>query len=790
MRNRRFRILCLSAGGIALATPALAQTGTATEGGGGLDEIVVTAQRQAQDLQSAPISITALTGENLEARGINNIQDLALQAPGLAIKTDFGAANPNIYIRGVGIGDFNANVTGAVGVYIDEVYQGSPAGQLFQFFDTERVEVLRGPQGTLYGRNTTGGAINFISRRPTDEVSAYARALYGRFDEAQVELGVGGPIVPSVVKARISGTYRHRDGTIENTSTRNDGAPNKFNDVDTGAARLLIDVTPSDSVELKFNVHYGRSETTGLSFNHRGLLDPDDLAIGVVTPCSIDMLDTGVCVDSLGYRDVDTDPDTVQYNNPSRELVEVWGGNIKADIDIGEYALTSITAYEDVFRDTVFDGDESPNSLLDAVHNPDSRQFTQEIRLASPTDRRFYWLAGGYYYNEDLHFNGAFDLFREMRPAIAAAAADLALGLPLEAGFNPTGGPDLAAMLGNPVFAFPTFASVYTYDQKVESWALFGQAYYRLSDTLTLTGGLRYSEEDRTFDYMSSLQEPFITIPLVEVSDALGNNETSFEDLSWRGAVEWQATDDIFVYASASKGSKSGGFNGAFLLDPIQAEPFDDESLRAYEVGVKSDWLDNRLRLNATGFYYDYRALQVYSLESTGGLPQQVLRNAPKARVYGAELELLARPVEALVISAGLSLLDTEITDDFIGGNGANLRGNELAYAPSISTNGSATYTIDLPSSGAIILSGDYSYQSRTFTDTRNLANLRTGDGVIVGLRAAYRTPDGRTEIAAWGKNIADTRYITYVADLGDFGFNRIQHTNPATYGVSVRFNY
>ncbi|WP_375203906.1 TonB-dependent receptor [Hyphococcus sp.] len=781
---RHFLMSCVSS--IAFATAAQAQEdNAAANSSAGLDNIVVTAQRQSQNLQSAPLSITAVTGETLEARGINNVQDLALQTPSLAVKTDFGAANPNIYIRGVGIGDFNANVTGAVGVYIDEVYQSSPAGQLFQFFDTERVEVLRGPQGTLYGRNTTGGAINFLSRRPTDELSAYARALYGRYDEAQVELGVGGPIVPGVVKARISGTYHRRDGTIENTSPVLEGAPERFNDLDTGAMRLLVDVTPSDAVELKFNVHYGRSETTGLNFNHRGLLDP-----ATFTPCSLDMLDTGVCVDALGYSEGYTDPDTVQYNHPSRELVEVWGGNLKADIAIGEYSLTSISAYEDVRRDTIFDGDDSPNDLLDAVHRPESTQFTQEVRIASPTEKRFYWLAGGYYFNEDLHFDGAFDLFREVRPAIAAAAADLMLGLPLEAGFNPTGGPDLAAMLGNPIFAYPTLASTYSYDQKVESWAFFGQAYYRLADSVTLTGGLRYSEEDRTFDYMSALVEPFVTIPLVEVSAALGNNKTSFDDLSWRGAIEWQATEDVFFYASASKGSKSGGFNGAFMLDPIQAEPFGDESLRAYEAGVKSEWLDSRLRLNATGFYYDYRDLQVYSLESTGGIPQQVLRNAPKARVYGAELELLARPVEALVVSAGLSLLDSEITADFIGGNGANLRGNELAYAPKVSTSGSATYTIDLPSSAAIILSGDYSYQSRTYTDTRNLANLRTGDGVIVGLRAAYRTPDGRTEIAAWGKNITNTRYITYVADLGDFGFNRVQYTVPATYGVSVRFNY
>lgn len=774
----------------ALAAPAWSQTTTTATEGSGLEEVVVTAQHQVEDVQSTPLSITAFTADALEARGLTNIADLAAQAPSLSVKTDFGAANPNIYIRGVGIGDFNANVTGAVGVYVDEVYQSSPAGQLFQFYDLERVEILRGPQGTLYGRNTTGGAINVLSRQPSDEFSANASVLYGRFDETHVEFGVGGPLAGERLTARLAATVQRRDGTIRNTFTGSRTAPDRVNDVDTYATRLLVAAHPSDAMDLLLNVHYGHSDVSGVAFNHRGLLDPTAFASGTIAPCSLGQLDRGTCVDALGYAEGDTNPDTVQYNDPSRELVKAWGANLKASAALGRHAFTSITAYENVSRDSVFDGDESPLSLLNAKHRPKSHQFTQELRFASPTDERFHWLTGAYYFEEDLQFHGAFDLFRQMRPAIAAAATTLGLGFPLSTGFNPTGGPALAAALGNPVFAYPTLASVYDYDQRVESRAVFGQVYYDLTSTLTATLGLRYSDEERTFDYASALVEPALTIPLVETSAALGNDTTSFSDLSWRAALEWQASKALFAFVSISRGSKSGGFNGAFMLTQGQATPFEDEQLTAYEVGLKSEWLANSLRLNLTGFYYDYTDLQTYTLQSTGGIPQQVLANAPAAKVSGIELELLARPIDPLLISIGASVLDSELTATFIGGNGADLRGNELGYAPHFTSNGSATYTFDLPSSAALAFAADYSYQARSYTDTRNLPNLRTGDGLIAGARVSYLSSDGHWEASLWGRNLTDQRYISYVADLGDFGFNRVKYSEPRTFGVSFRLKY
>jgi iron complex outermembrane receptor protein len=760
-----------------------------------LEEIIVTAQRQEQSLQETPVSVAGFTGKMLADIGVANVGNLALQSPSLSVKTDFGAANPNIYIRGVGIGDFNANVTGAVGVYNDEVYLSAAAGQLMQFYDVEQVEVLRGPQGTLYGRNTTGGAVKIASRKPTEELTIDALAEYGRFDEKRGQIGIGFGIVPGLLKARISGSMHKRDGYIRNTYDGSGpnplNAPARVADIDSAAARIQFDFTPTDTSSFLFNFHYGESDTSGVRFNHRGLFDPEAFASGSIVLCVDTRLDKGECVDALGYAEGDADPDTVSYNNPVREQLKAWGTNLQASIGIGDYNFTSITAYENTKRESVFDGEESPLNLLDAFHNPRYKQFSQEIRLSSPVDKKLRWTVGGFYFEEDLDFTGTFDVFREVRDDIAAAAAALNLGPPLVLGFNPTGGPDLAAQLGNPIFAFPTLSSLYEYDQKVESWALFGQVYYDLTEKLTATLGLRYSEEDRTFNYRSSLQEPFLPaegILLAETNDELENNKTSFSDLSFRIALEYRANDDLFFYTSVSRGAKSGGFNGAFLLAQAQTAPFEDEQVTAYELGMKSEWLDNRFRLNLTGFYYDYKDLQLFTLQSTAGVPQQILSNAPAAEIYGAELELLFRPTSNLQIGTGLSFLETEITESFIGPSGADLKGNDLAYSPSFSINGNIEYVVPLNDDAELALQADTAFTKGSFTETNNISRLKSEDGFLVNTRVAYR--QGNWEFSLYGRNILDKRFIQYSADLSDFGLDRVQYNEPATYGVGVRFLY
>lgn len=752
-----------------------------------LDEIVVTAQRQAESLQSVPIAVTAVTGDTLQERGLNDVKELALQTPGLNIKSDFGIANPNIYIRGVGIGDFNANVTGAVGVYIDEVYIASPAAQLFQFYDAEQVEILRGPQGTLFGRNTTAGAINFSSQGPTDELSIDIFSEFGNYDYRKIEGGVGGPVVPDLLNVRVSGVSVDRDGTLENRLGGQD-----LNDQDRWALRGQAELTPTDTLTLLGSVFGGKADNSALQSQNRGLLDPVTFA-----PCAVERLGRGECVDAVGYVDTDDDPFAGDYDGESRETVDLFGATLRGTLDLGDYQLSSVTGYVETERFTIFDGDQGPTNFLVPIHAADSDQFSQEVRLASPTDGRFRWLVGSFYFEEDLRFDGSFDLFRDFRPAILATATALGVGDQFPGGFNPTGGPALAAQLGSPIFNFPAQVTEYGYDQSVESWAAFGQAYFDLTDDLTLTGGLRYSEEDRQFDYLSStgLELGVQVATIVETSEALGNNETSFDDLSYRAALEWQATNDVFAYASISEASKSGGFNGAILFSQSQANPFDDETLTAYEIGLKTETFGSRVRLNAAAFYYDYDDLQVYVLASSGGIPQQVLTNAAKAEVYGAEFELLAEPIDGLTLSGGLSLLQSEIKtfelEEGLGiPVGTDLTGNDLAYTPDVALTGAVGYEWPVSPGVTIALGADLSYQSEANADVRNLERTEVDPYTLIGARAAVRWDDDRWEAAIWGRNITDEEYISYVADIGDFGLDYVQYGDPATYGVSLRYRY
>ena len=798
MRNHRpalTALLLASAACSALGNQAWAQSSDTEDAAVGLDEIVVTAQRRAESLQSVPIAITAVTGDQLQDEGVVNIDDLALQSPGVNIKSDFGATNPNIFIRGVGINDFNANVTGAVGVYIDEVYTASPAAQLFQFFDAERVEVLRGPQGTLYGRNTTGGAINFIARKPTDTVEADLYAEYGNYNAVTIDAGVGGPIAEGV-SARLSGTFARRDGLVDNLFEGGE-APDELNDYERWGVRGQLAFEPTDSVRLLASGYMGASDATALQSQQRGLLDP--LTFAPLQPLPRDI---GIGVDAVGYSDVDSDNFAGSYNDPSEETVDLYGATLKAEFDIGDYSLTSVTAFQDVERFTIFDGDQGPISFNTPRHAPESQQFSQEVRLASPTDKRFSYLVGAFYFEEDLAFEGSFDLFRDARPAIEAAAADLPADVLATipggffGGFNPIGSPDLAAALGNPVFALPAQVVTYGYDQDVETWALFGQAYLDLSDTVTATLGLRYSEEDRTFDYLSATNNDFggpISVPLVVTNDALGNNTTDFDDLSYRIALDWQALPNLFVYGSVSQASKSGGFNGAALTAQAQAAPFDDETLTSWEGGARWDGLDNRLRVNATVFSYAYDDFQTFRIVNAGGLPQQVLTNAAEASVEGLELEVSANPLEGLRVSAALALLDGKFdefdVDPNVGFLQQDFAGNDLPFSPDVAANADIAYTF-VVGKGNVTLAGDIAYQDAVFTDISNAPRLKTDSYTLVGLRASYGPQDAIWEVGVWGRNVFDEEYNNYSADISDFGQDYVQFGEPATYGVSLRLDY
>lgn len=703
----------------------------------GIGEIVVTAQWREQNIQDVPISITAISGDALTEVGIRDPRDLSILVPGLSSQAGTSATTTSLFLRGVGIGDFNSNTTGAVGVYVDDVFLGANAGKLFNVFDSEGIEVLKGPQGTLYGRNTTAGAIRFSSRKPTDAFEANAALSYGRFNEVQIEGGVGGPIAGDVLKARVAGTYLQRDGWLLNRVTGN-----KLNDLDMWAGRAIIDFTPNPDILIRAIVHGGQNRGGARQFQHRGS--------GIDFAGNPNFAD-GVPLDGLGYADTDGDLDAGDYDIEGQERVDVFGASLTASIDMGAVSLTSISAYEQVRRSTVEDTDASPNNVLTATYIDRPQQYSQELRLQSKDGGRVNWIVGGYYFHDKLVTESAFDILRVFRDP------DDLLGT-----FDPVNS------IGN--FAYP-------YTQKTESWAAFAQADVKLTDRLTLTGGLRYSVDSIDFDF-SSFFDDVVVVPVLDF-----DGSETFKDLSWRAALSFQATDDLLLYASSSKGYNSGGFAGGSSSDPAQLQPFRSEKLYAYEAGFKSDLLGRALRFNAAAFYYDYRDLQVFVFDTSGVLPVQRKLNAGNAELYGAEVELQAQPSRNFNAFVNASFLHARYKN-FTALAADDYSGNKLVNAPEIAISAGFLLSQPLPGDSALRLRVDGSLQSEIFLTPDNAQANRVESYGTANVRVSWLAADENLELALWGKNVTGTRFITYVSPV--VTMDQINYNDPATYGVQA----
>jgi iron complex outermembrane receptor protein len=724
------------------AAQAVAQTNAT-----GLEEIVVTAQRREQNLQDVPIAISAMTGQMLENAGVRDPRDLQSYVPSLQFQSGTAATTTIIFLRGVGIGDFNSNTTGAVGVYVDDVFLGANAGKLFNVFDGEGVEVLRGPQGTLYGRNTTGGAIKFASRKPTNELSTDFSALYGRYNEVRLEGGIGGPIIDDKLKIRVSGLYNQRDGWMLNRVTGH-----HLNDVDLWAARAIIDYTPTDSLLLRLSLHSGQNSGGARQFQHRGqgvYLDGSPLPPG---PC-------GLPTDFTGYSDCDHNPNAGDFNIEGKEKVKVSGGSLLGELKLDGVTLTSITAYEKVDRNTLEDTDASPNDVLTAVYIDKPEQWSEELRAQSNGDGKLKWIAGAFFFDDNLKTDSSFDVLRVLRPYFMSEE-------------NPTGySPENSVA----VLRYP-------YTQKTRSWALFGQTDYALTDAWNLTAGLRYTQDKIDFKYSSFYSEaPPGDPPVTSLDDS-----KNFSNVSGRLALSYKVSDDTLLYGSISSGYNSGGFPGGSAQYQDQTKPYDSEKLYAYEIGAKTELLDRRVRLNAAAFYYDYKDLQVFIYDTSGAIPVMRKMNAGDARIYGLEAELTVKPTEQLDAFVSISLLNSEYRN-FVDGLGNDFSGNTLMNAPEFSMSAGLTWTQPIGGAGSLQATAAGTYQSKVYLTPDNSKAYSQDGFAMLNARLAWTPPRGGYEVALWGKNLTDKRWVNFMAPI--ITMDQLNYNDPETYGIEFSYH-
>ncbi len=721
----------------ALAQSALEQPEpSAEEEDGG--EIIVTAQRRAQSAQDVPIALSVIDGDTLAERQITNIKKIETLTPSLEITPTFGTGQPIYRLRGVGFDDYTANNSPTVGVYVNDVAYTVPVMTQGVMFDVARVEVLRGPQGTLYGRNTTAGAINLVNNSATDILQAGASLEYGRFDALTAQGFISGPLGGGV-RGRVAAITEQGGAWQKNRRTGE-----KLGDADRVAARLSIDWGDKAADYIRLNAHYYRDTSDGLGGY---LLSP--VTVGTTTiPADTDIRNT-----DWGSSAVFEDQTGVPEGSKPFRDNEGWGVNLYLAADLGFGQLTSVTAYERLNRREFNDFDATAFNITGTLFNSAPRNFTHEVRIASTGDSAVKWLVGGFYGSEKLS-----DDFRS----------------------------DFLDSLG--------FTAATSYKQRVNTRAIFGQTDVELSDRLTVTGGLRYEDERRRLRNLATVI-PEANVTFVTDQD----RDERMREVSGKAIVNYELSDDARLYASVSRGVKSGGFTTYNTLNPAQADPFTNEVLWAYEAGLKSELAGGDVRLNASAFYYDYtnQQIQGFYIDPVFGAVGQIV-NIPESEIYGGEIELNWMPtsnlniqqsvgykkgkfIEFLDIDPAASVANTPFAPVFIDRSGQSL------FFPKLSYSGSIGYTAPL---GGFDLKGlvDYSYRDKEDRTRLGSTIYNIDEYWLVNMRLTLKPSDTDSwSVYLYGRNVFDTGYDAtrnFFLPQAQVGYPG----QPATYGIGATF--
>ncbi len=757
-----------------LSAPAFAQPAPAATDDDKIEKVVVTAQKRKQNAQDVPGTVNALSAKSIKSLGINSSDRIADFVPGVTISLPSGRGNqPILAVRGVGNNDFNTNNAGPNGIYNDEVYMSAPSAQTFQAFDLERIEVLKGPQGTLYGRNTSGGAINFISNKPADAYGFGATASYSSYNTYELQGFVNVP-TDDYSAARISAIWDKSDGFMRNLLTGD-----RVSGTDSVAARALWQVTPVENLSVLFNVHGAKVDTLPTEYHKVGTLSFNGVSFD---PCSQADINASLCTD-LFFDPTNPDLYKGSYNRRQHLDVENEGFSVAANYDLGGMTLTSITALEHNDKLHPEDSDAGPLNLLQIDFGVTSNTFTQEFRLAGESEK-LNWVAGLYYLGETLKQDQSIDIFHDL---------DLA--------FGPGAGECVPADLIN----FTQFCSqtgTAHSKQKTTAYAAFGQADFEVLPDTRLTLGGRYTNESKDFTLNGTIIGQSGGFEVFTAPQPLwggGFNESIDKSaFSWKVALDHHFTDKIMAYASFSTGFKSGGFNGGFLdintpTAAGQVAPVRSENNKAYEIGFKSDLLGDTLRLNASAFYYDYKDLQVHVLTTPpGGLTADVLDNAQKSTIKGIDVEAIAKPIDNLTVRLSAEWLQAKL-DKYVSSRGPaaqNYSGNTLPNAPQFSLTGIGEYTVPLGGGDSIDFVGSASYRSKVFFDPAN-DPLIVQDGYwVLDAHAAYVLDDGKWEFAVFGHNLGDEKYLNMAFDLASFGLLQQIVAPPRTFGIEASLRY
>lgn len=835
---------------------ALAQASddqVAGSSGDALNEIIVTAQKRAQNLQDVPVAVSAIGGEDLAAKGITDTTDLMGSMPSLQVTTPYGKTQPNFSLRGVSVAnEFSASTASPVGVYVDEVYQSFRSSHGGQLYDLDRVEVLRGPQGTLYGRNTTGGAISFFTNRPELDAAHGSLTLgYGNYDTKTGEAMLNLPLVEDKVGIRAAGTFGKGDGWQYNPfQLRHVGTTNNY------AGRLSLRVKPNDRLDINVKFYGSRDNP----------LAPNPYGIGQLEGQT----------NAMGYSRVDAEGnptigrDEVAADTGGRYYSSTIGGALSIGYEVNDnITLTSITGYDEgKYRNSPFDCDGSPYNICAIRYYSKSTNFNQDFRL-NYNDDRLNLIFGAYYGVDKIRTHNQPDFFGVLNqvlpsgvptnPAIAtddsisivpAFAVDPTL-TPSTPGFcapiviNPNGFLDARSLIGfltdiqinnstnngaggayfNGCLAegalpfTPILADQY-FDIRRPSKAVYADGTFDITDQLSISAGLRYTWDEvkyyngRTI-LLDANGDPFAsTIPYTYPYDpdapAVSQKEKA-KRLTGRLNISYKFTDEVMGYAQYSRGYRSGSFNGLAYQGLNQVYYIEPEKVDAFEGGLKTRLFDRRVQLNVAAFYYKYDNQQF-----TQVIGATTFTRSGDGRLYGGEAELTIKALPTLRFDASIGYLNTKYTGNEIDPTNPssatmNINGNPFPNAPEWTFNAGFDWDIikDGPGGGKLTLRGDTSYMGKYYFDPfKNYGQdpcdtIAPGQNILlagpdiacgnpsywlVNARLTYDTENWA--LSAWVKNLTDTYYYTYGLNINIFSLDYLNRGSPRTYGVEATYRF
>ncbi|RDZ28277.1 TonB-dependent receptor [Lysobacter silvisoli] len=713
-----------------------------------LDALMVTAQRRVERAKDVPMALTTVDAEKLHVLGSGggDIRFLSGRLPSLNIESSFGRAFPRFYIRGLGNTDFDLNASQPVSLVYDDVVLENPLLKGFPVFDMENVELLRGPQGTLFGRNTPAGVVKFESAKPTRELEGYGQIAYGTHGTTNIEGAISGPLGPNW-SARASVLYQRRDEWVTNTNLNARSNP-KLEGYDESAARVQLQYDGSDTFHALFNVHARHLNGTARLFR-----------ANIFKPGSNDLVD--------GF-----DEEKIAIDGRNYQTLDAFGASARLSWDFGnDLTLYSITGYESVESlsrgdidggvGAVFAPPSGPGVIPFTAESadglPDHRQWTQEFRLESNYAGPLNWQAGLFYFDEDI----TVDSFNY---------DTLAGGV--QAGWAQQ-------------------------QQRNKAWAAYGSLDYKVTDRLTLRGGLRYTQDEKDFSASVLESAPFgapVSGPFRERTDV--------DDVSWDLSAVYQASEDVNLYARVAKGFRAPSIQGRLLFqNPPRPSVAAAEEVISYEAGVKADLWDKRARLGFAVFHYTVDDQQLNAVG--GALNQTILLNADKTVGQGFEVDFDTYLTDNLMLTFGASYNKTEIqdrdlavapcgsgmctvTDPVVGGL-ARINGNPLPQAPKWVYNLTARYSLPVGDDGEFFVYTDWAYRSEVNFFLYEAKEFRGKALLEGGLRVGYGWDNGKYELALYGRNILDK-----VQAVGAIDFNNLTGfvNEPRVVGVEFKAGF